>query len=226
MSRLNVLSVAQVADELDVSPRRVLQLLAAGQLPGEKLGWGWAVDAAAVDRWGRHRGAVGRPWSPDSAWAVLSLANGDESDASPVDRFRARQRLSEQGLIGLVDRLGARAEPRHFYGHPAVRQRIVNEAGVVRGGVSAASDCDIGLIASDGVEAYVSRSRLPALIKRYALEPGAERPNVLLRVVDDRVWPFPPEAKVAPWPVVAVDLLEADDERSNRAGRELIARRS
>jgi hypothetical protein len=62
------------------------------------------------------------------------------------------------------------------------------------------------------------------LLDRYALEPNANRPNLIVRVVDDDVWPFDDDANVAPWPVVAVDLLDSNDERSRRAGLELIER--
>ena len=223
---MKVLSVAQAAEELGVSPRRVLQLLAAGHLRGEQLGWGWALDQSDVDRLRNHRGVAGRPWSPASAWAVLALANGDQPHGSPVERSRARQRLAQHGLAGLVDRLRARAEAQRFYAHPAVLERLILAKGVVRGGVSAASEHDAGLIAHDLVEAYVARRRLPAMADRYALDPDGERPNVLLHVVEDVVWRFADDASVASWPVVAVDLIEADDERSQRAGRELIERRS
>jgi hypothetical protein len=143
-----------------------------------------------------------------------------------VERSRARKRLAQHGLVGLVGRLRSRADLERFYVHPSALDRLVREAGVVRGGVSAASEHAAGLIAGDLVEAYVPRRRLAALVKRYAMEADAERPNVLLRVVDDDAWPFAGDAEVAPWPVVAVDLLEADDERSKRAGRELIERHS
>jgi hypothetical protein len=59
------------------------------------------------------------------------------------------------------------------------------------------------------------------VVQRYALEEDPERPNLLLRVVDDDVWPFEAGTNIAPRPVVAVDLLESDDDRSRRAGLEL-----
>jgi len=92
---------------------------------------------------------------------------------------------------------------------------------VVRSGVSAAADHGADIVASDSLEAYVPAARIAAIVKQYGLDPDAERPNVILRVVDDAVWPFAPEEQVAPRSVVAIDLLEADDERSRRAGAEL-----
>ncbi len=56
------------------------------------------------------------------------------------------------------------------------------------------------------------------------MEERTERFNLLLRVVEDRLWPFRQGAEVATRPIVAVDLLESEDERARRAGYELLAR--
>lgn len=221
---MDVVNVAEAAAYLEVSPRRVRRMLADGLLAGYQIGREWAIERRALENLKRHRGPVGRPWSSSSAWAVLAIANGDSSDLSPVDRSRARRRLAERGLAGLVARLGARAEMRRFYGHPSVLEPLAAESSVVRSGVSAGADHGVDIVASDFLEAYVSEARIAALINQYGLDPDAERPNVVLRVVDDAVWPFSPEMDVAPRSVVAVDLLEADDERSRRAGAALARR--
>lgn len=214
--------VSDVAEELDVSPRRVRQLLASGQLRGQQVGRSWVIEPHEVEQL-RRRG-VGRPWSAASAWAVLNVADGQGRDLSPAERSRARQRLRQHGLDGLVGPLRSRAEARSFYGHPSALDRLVDDPGVVRGGVSAARDHDADLIAGEPIELYVRRSRLAELVDRYALDSDADRPNVLVRIVDDDAWPFGDDAGVAPWPVVAVDLLDAGDDRSRRAGLELIGR--
>jgi hypothetical protein len=219
-------SVANVASELGISPRRVRQMLADGQLVGERIGRDWVVDRARIEHARRLRHLAGRPWRPASAWAVLAIAGGGGSEFSPVVRSRARHRLAERGLVELVDRLVARAERRSFYGHPAALQRLRQEQGAVRGGVSAAAVHDVDLVGGDLLEIYFPEQRLGALIERYALDDDAERPNVLIHAVDDAVWPFDAGVEFAPWPVVAVDLLESEDERARRAGRELAERHS
>jgi len=218
---MDVVSVVEAAEYLDLSPRRVRRMLADELLAGRQIGREWAVERRSLESLRRHRGPVGRPWRAASAWAVLAIADGNGSDLSPVDRSRARHRLAEQGLSGLVPRLGARAEMRRFYGHPSVLGPLAAEPDVVRSGASAAADQGADIVASGFLEAYVPKARIASLINHYALDPDAERPNVILRVVDDAVWPFAPEAEVAPRPVVAIDLLEADDERSRRAGADL-----
>ncbi|MCP4305678.1 MAG: helix-turn-helix domain-containing protein [bacterium] len=222
---MDVVSVVEAAEYLEVSPRRVRQMLADDLLAGRQIGREWAIERRALESLRRHRGPPGRPWRASSAWAVLAVADGDGSDLSPVDRSRARRRLAEKGLAGLVARLGARAEMRRFCGHPSVLEHLAAETGVVRSGVSAAVNYSADILAADFLEAYVPAARIAALIDQYGLDPDAERPNVVLRVVDESVWPFEPEMDVVPRPVVAVDLLEADDERSRRAGAELAQRR-
>jgi excisionase family DNA binding protein len=219
---MSVVGVADAAEELEVSPRRVRQLLASGQLSGQRLGRSWAIERAEVER--LRRNEVGRPWSALSAWAVLDLAGEGNPDLSPVDRSRARKRLAEHGLSDLVGQLRARADRRQMYAHPSALERVVHAADVVRGGVSGASEHEADLIARDFAEIYVRASQMSDLVDRYALDDDSDRPNLIVRVVDDEVWPFDPDVKVAHWPVVAVDLLDAADERSRRAGLDLIER--
>lgn len=95
---------------------------------------------------------------------------------------------------------------------------------VVASGVSALAVHDVGLVVADQAEGYVRASRLAELIDKYALDGSASRPNLLLRVVSDRNWPFADDQQHAPAVVVALDLLGAEDSRSRRAGRELLER--
>jgi hypothetical protein len=220
---MSIIDVVSAAEELDVSPRRVRQLLAEGQLPGQLVGRSWVINSVDLEH--LRRSGVGRPWNAASAWAVLALAGGGKRDLSPVEKSRARKRLADSGLAGLVDQLRSRSERHEMYVHPSALDRISNEAEVVRGGVSALEAHDVDLIVSDEAEIYVKASRVTGLVDRYALDRDADRPNLIVRDVDDDVWPFDEDANVAPWAVVAVDLLDANDERSRRAGLELIERR-
>ncbi len=214
-----MLGVAEVAEELGVSARRVRQMLADGVLGGERVGRVWIVDREQLHRIAGLRPEVGRPWSPASAWAVLALADGREVDLSPVDRSRARKRLG-LGLDHLVGRLAARCERRWFYAHPGVLDRLANE--VVRAGISAAAHHGADLVISGSVEGYIRTGEIDQLVKHFGLDDRTARPNVLLRIVDDDVWPFMPDQRHAARSVVGVDLLEAEDPRSRRAGAALL----
>ena len=217
---MSMLGVAEAAEELGVSARRVRQMLADGVLDGERVGRAWIIDREQLHRVAGLRPEVGRPWSPASAWAVLALADGEQVDLSPVERSRARKRIG-QGLDHLVGRLAARCERRRFYAHPGVLDRLADA--VVRAGVSAAAHCGADLVIGESVEGYVRAGEIDQLVKQFGLDEQAVRPNVLLRIVDDDVWPFEADQRYAGRSVVGVDLLESEDPRSRRAGAELLA---
>lgn len=216
-----LLGVGDAAAVLGVSSRRVRQMLAHGTLPGQRVGRTWVVNRADLEPLRHRRPPVGRPWQPASAWALLAMASGQAAALSASQRSRARRRL-ESGLEHFLGRLAVRAERRRYYAHPSVVGVLGNEAGVVRSGVSAADHYQLDVVAVDEFEGYVRSLILTALVNRLALDERSERPNVVLRVVDDGLWPFSPDEKVAPAPVVAVDLLEAGDGRSRRAAAQLL----
>lgn len=211
------LGVAQAAKLLGVSPRRVRQMLAEGSLVGTRVGRAWIIDPEQLRRVEGRRAAVGRPWNTASAWAVLRLADGESQNLSPVERSRAKTRLG-LGLDQLVGRLVARADHRWFYAHPGVLGRLANLPVLVRTGVSAAVELGADLLVAEAFEGYVRASDLDGLVGQFALEGQADRSNVLLRVVDDSVWPFEAGQRVAGRAVVALDLFESDDPRTSRAG--------
>lgn len=220
---MSLIGVVEAAEELGVSPRRVRQMLAEGNLRGERVGRAWVVEHEALERAAAKRPEVGRPWRAEAVWAFLALASGREIDVSPVDRLRLRRRL-EDGVRANLGRLRARSDEHRVYGHPSVLQPILQLAGVVRSGVSAAVDYSIDVVAQEVAEAYVRSSELRDLVERFALDESSDRPNLILRAVDDAAWPFEAGDEVAPPIVAAVDLLEADDERSRRAGVDLLER--
>ncbi len=82
----------------------------------------------------------------------------------------------------------------------------------------------LGIVGSGPLDAYLKSSDLQAIRDAFVMEERSERANVVFRVVEDQFWPFPEGAAVAPPAVVAVDLLESEDERSRRAGTELLQR--
>ena len=63
--------------------------------------------------------------------------------------------------------------------------------------------------------------QLGDVVKQFGLDDWSARPNVLLRVVDDGVWPFEHGQRAASRAVVAVDLLESGGSRARRARVEL-----
>lgn len=221
-----VLSVREAAEQLRVNAPRVRAMIAAGILDAAKVGGRWVVSAQSVEK---RKGAIvqpGRLLSPRRAWGVLLLASGVRPDwLSESEVSKLRRRLREESLEALAHRLRKRAVSHRLRAHPSDLARIGEEAKVVRAGISAASDHVLDLApTADELDAYLPAKLLPRLKKRYALQESS-RPNVILRVVDG-LWPFAKGIAFAPAAVVGVDLLESDDARLQRAGRELLRERT
>ena len=220
--QMRLIGVSAAAEQLGVSPRRVRQMLSDGVLVGQRVGRSWVIEEHAL-RAAAWRRPAHRPWNPSRRWAVLSLAGGIEPRCKAYERHRAACRLAV-GLPNLLGRLASRAHRLNFYTHPATRDRIALQPGVVRTAASASLEHHLGIVGSGPLEAYVAHSDLLAIREVFAMEERSERANLIFRVVEDDLWPFPHEPEVAPLAVVAVDLLESEDERSRRAGADLLQR--
>jgi excisionase family DNA binding protein len=66
-----VLSVSEAADFLDVSDRRVRQLIEGGVLPARQTSHGWVIERAAVEARSKNHHRAGRPPAARTAWAIL-----------------------------------------------------------------------------------------------------------------------------------------------------------
>lgn len=198
-------------------------MLSDGSIEGQRVGRGWVIEEHALRLADAQRRPAHRPWSPAVAWAVLALADGIEPQCKPYERHRAAQRLA-LGLPNILGCLSSRSRKRHFYAHPEERDLIAAYPGVVRTGASVAPEHGIGLVGSGPLHAYLSQAIMQAVSERFVLLEESERPNLWFQVVSDDLWPFPDDAQVAPPAVVAVDLLESEDERCRAAGFELLNR--
>jgi hypothetical protein len=217
-------SVRQAAHELSVSPQRVRVLAAAGRIPARKPGRDWAIDLGALGDRGFARRGRGRPLSARSSWAILQLLSGVQPEGlSRSERLRARARLESLADLAPGD-LSSRAEVGRYVVHRGLIKRLAKDPRLVLGGVSAASRYRADLVALEEVEGYVRAEDLERLIADFALMPpsAGARANVVLRVPVSR-WPFEEGERIASRAVVAVDLIDAGDERSVRAGRKLLA---
>ena len=217
-------SVQEAAQRLSVSRERVRALAVSGHIPARKLGRDWAIDVDRVGPRDFGRRGRGRPLSARSSWAILDMLAGKQSEGlSRSERIRARGRLAAIADSASGD-LSARAEVSRYVVHRGLSERLANDSRLVLGGVSAASHYRADLVALEEVEGYVRAEDLARLISDYALVPPSAgvRANVLLRVPAPG-WPFDEGEQIASRAIVAVDLIDAGDERSVRAGRKLLA---
>ncbi len=93
----------------------------------------------------------------------------------------------------------------------------------MRSGISAAAEYGASLRSPRVLEGYLPTRDAERFAYRYALQPAEERDaDLILREIAG-FWPFEGR-QVAPKAVVAVDLLESLDQRTRRAGEELLRR--
>jgi len=217
------LTVAQAAQRLGVSARRVNHLVRTGDLRSSQLGATTVIPMADVERRRSLKPGNGRRLTPSNAWGVLVLASGQRPSWLASDtRYRLGRLLAKHGLGGLRARLTDRAERQAFRAHPSLLRAIREDRALMLTGVTAAAELRLGLLAGDTVDAYVDERALGTVIARYGLRESQE-PNVILRVVPSFLPSWPP-SHVAPRAAVALDLIEEDDPRIRQVGTELLRR--
>jgi excisionase family DNA binding protein len=221
--------ISEAARQLGVRRSWVHQLIRAGALDADRVGSQMLIDPASLQRRLVAHLPPGRPLASRQAWALLALAS-DEPDLiahclhglSPSAVSRLRGRLRREAITALTPRLRTRARTVRLRADPSDLAEIASDPTVVRTGTSAANEHGFDVAAPGVLEAYIREDQASRLIDSYVLEP-AVRPNVILHVVPGS-WPFPAGRRVAPAVVAALDLLESDDERAHRAGREALER--
>jgi excisionase family DNA binding protein len=212
-------SVDEIASELGVSPRRVRALAQEGRLDAHKVGGRWLLGEPALN----DRPRAGRPVRAANAWAILALLAGGSPgwiEGSVRSRLKQRARDPDWRLAALEH-----SEPRSKLALlqvlPGDLKKLMKEYRLVRSGASANyREIDI-LPPPNVIDAYVDELRLDAICRRFRPDMNPAAPNVVLRVPSiDWVLGFRGRA---PAPVAACDLLESNDPRARRAGRDFLA---
>ena len=214
-------SVSESAAVLGVSEARVRQLIAAAVLPATRVGNRWVIEDDVLTCF--RPMPTGRPWQPSAAWGVLWVALDRPVEwLTDKQRQRARQRAAN-GVDKYTEELRNRSKRTEFSAHPSALDRMRADDRIVLTGWSAASESGADLlVGGDVVEGYVAHKSMQKLRTVYGLTVAGSSPNVVLHVVGGP-WPFAKNERIAPNVVVALDLLEHNDQRSNRAGKTLLA---
>lgn len=210
------------ARRLRVNDSRVRQLARAGSLAARKVANRWLVDANALERRGSQGANPGRPFEPRNVWGLLFLASDEPAPWLRSDvRSRLRRVIRAGALHRDRSRLAKRGRARHFVAGERARAALERDGRFVRSGVSAAAQYGASLRSPGVLEGYLPEGDVEDLAYRLALRPADERSaDLILRGVAG-FWPFDGRS-VAPKAVVAVDLLESLDQRTRRAGEELL----
>jgi len=213
------------AQRLSRSPHEVRRLVRAGHVCAHRRAGRWFVPVSEIRRLQRLPLPVGRPFSPGSAWALLTMLSGEEPvGLSAPRRSQQRRHLLDAHVDELAARLGRRASRRFVYAYPSKLRALAVDPRVVLTGLAAAERAGARLVAADDaeVEGYVAEGDVAALCASYGLIDAEQVANVVLRVVDDAT-EVPRRSAAAAAPVVALDLWESGDARASEEGQRLFA---
>lgn len=190
--------LAEAAERLGVSDGHVRRLIANGELRARKFGRSWVVDVASVNERLAAKPDRGRPLGPKAAW----------------DRLRQAEvhRLEVDDLPGLAVQVRRRADEQRFRVLPFKLADLRSDPLVVVSGAAGAAVRGAA-VAFDDLDVYVRRSDQPDVVERHGLRPGDDDANVVVRIVDDAVWPFEGEP-AASLIVCALDSFERLDRRA------------
>jgi hypothetical protein len=201
------LDLADAARQLKVPVARVQEMLDEGDLSGAKLGTIWLVERRDVQL---RRAAVpprGRPLAAHNAWAVLALLEGREP-AIPEPAVRFIRRHVDRPIAALAPALRQRSARQVTTTTEAVLQGLADDRRVVLGGPVAAAVHGMLVDGRDlAPDVYIRRTDAAEVLD--VMRRGAGTREVVVRIVDDDLWPF---ARGERWvgPVVAaVDLWDA-----------------
>lgn len=81
-------STSRVAKELQLSRRRVTELVRSGSLDATLIAGRWVVDASEVAKYRVLHRVNGRPWDSDIAWEMISALNGQGGQLSSRAELR------------------------------------------------------------------------------------------------------------------------------------------
>jgi excisionase family DNA binding protein len=208
------ISVAEAAERVGVSARRIRERIARGDLAARRVGGVWVLDEVQLGRSQR----VARPMSARVAWAFLDLlAGGRGKGVSQPEQSRLRRKreqlVADDAASLLRSWLPNRARVLRYAASAADLPALRQDRRVVCSGLS---DPRSGLAAAGIVEGYVQAGDLADLVEEFLLSERGQ-PNVILRVLADRGLPDP-----VPLAVLLADLADHDGPRESAAVERLL----
>jgi excisionase family DNA binding protein len=182
-SALDVVTVTQASVALGVHPTQIRLLVRRGDLAGERLGSQWVIPRSELARLAARTNFAGRRFSQRIAWSVIAALAGETTPWTLTREEQARVRsYAARPLRDLSVRLGGRARSERLSVGPGGLERLDGATRWMRGAV----------LRNDGRNvAYTTESDLEAFLEGSNAVVDTEQPNLILRVVADRWWPFP-----------------------------------
>ena len=182
-------TVDEAAARLGVSHRRLGQLLATGEIAGERFGRQWLIPAAEIERVSVRLQPVGRPFGERLSWAILAALEGRPVPARLAREERARvSRYVSRPFSELAPRLRGRAERRPLILGAAALEGVTGAAGWVVGGARALRL--VGSATASAVDLYLPADSFEVLLDGSLGVPDAAFPNLVAHLVERRYWPY------------------------------------
>ena len=212
------MTASAAAERLGVSQRQVERLARAGELMVTRtVGGALLLDSGSVHRWAQRDRHRGRPWSPATAWAALTLLSGARVDGlSPPALSRLRHRLRNSDASDLPWRVRRRATTHRMQGWGA-------DTGLLNTGISALRDPDVAALfelsaVARGNDGYVLAGEFPGVVTMLGLVDDVAG-NTVVRVVPEDAGYCVDRVLTA---AVALDLCESLDTRESAAGQKVL----
>lgn len=217
---MDVMTVADAARRLGVSPRQAQRLAANGVLTRAAGTTVTSQSVVTVMALRPQRAHLTRAWSEHTAWAALALLSGKESlarDIGQAQLSRLRARLRNTNPQSLAASLRMRASVHRYEAHPSAVARLAPRVTMPADGDSART-----LAPRDGtrVDGYVTTAELARLTADFALVPALDVPNVILRATDYEHTKTIADAGSA---LLGADLALSVDTRERSEGLRLLA---
>jgi excisionase family DNA binding protein len=201
------LDLADAARQLRVPVSRVQEMLDEGHLSGARLGTAWFVERRDVQQRRASVAPRGRPLAAHNAWAVLALLEGRQP-AIPEAAVRFIRRHLDRPIPALAPALRQRSARQVTTTTKDVLASLVDDRRVVLGGAIAARVHGLLPAVDDPVpDVYLRREDATEVLD--GLRRGAGTHEVVVRIVDDDLWPFAPGERWVGPVVAAVDLWDA-----------------
>ncbi len=205
-----VLTVAQAAERLGVTRRRIQAMVSRRQLAASRVGNQWLIPEGAVEYYehtsSRHAGRLlGEP----AAWELIG-------------QFDQLAGSADDSLDRLRRRVHGRARHLHFYVHPGLltrfdgcADRVALREGadqVVLSGRHAAQAVDVP-VDPTAADVYLPERDLREFVSAFHAVEDFESANLHVHALRE-VWPFRPgQVFVSPW----VAWLDLEDRRDRAA---------
>ena len=174
-----LISTADAAVRLALTPRQVRNLVAAGALRQVARG---VLDATSVDRLDTVPRSGRQAWAPATAWAAIALLSGHGADGiGPSQASRLRGRLRDMTPEQLVERTRRRATVTRYSGHRSVLPRVADQLIVpVRDRLGLAA-----VPQEARVDGYVDAHGVDSLVRELALRVDDDGPITLRATAAD-----------------------------------------